>query len=295
MASAAFAAKTDKIPMSLVASELYTEDGASRVHISLEWPWNSLHEGLRTKSVLGMVFAKDGTLVARFSDLSDRDGIPDRIGYRENYNSEFLTDILVTESRYEHQLTLFPGEYSIRVVLSDGTIFGRVEVPLTVEGRDGKEITITPVSLCKQIVDTSGFSPHRANEIPGASAIQRFADYEPLVSNDIEFKPTGNTRFKKGETLYTYFQVYEPLLEGQSPATVQIQMRIFDSRTGEVISDSQPISAAPYIKAGSSIIPVGRGMDISKLPIGSYRLDVQATDSTGKSTTWGSANFTVEK
>ncbi len=46
-------------------------------------------------------------------------------------------------------------------------------------------------------------------------------------------------------------------------------MRIFDSRTGEAISDSQPISAAPYMQAGSSIIPVGRGMDISKLPPGS--------------------------
>jgi len=56
-----------------------------------------------------------------------------------------------------------------------------------------------------------------------------------------------------------------------------------------------PITAAPYLKAGSSIIPVGRGMDISKLPKGSYRLDVQATDSTGKSTAWRSTNFTVEK
>jgi hypothetical protein len=84
------------------------------------------------------------------------------------------------------------------------------------------------------------------------------------------------------------------LLDGQSSAAVQIQMRIFDSRNGELISDSQPISAAPYIKAGSSIIPVGRGMDISKLPIGSYRLDVQATDSTGKSTARRSATFTVE-
>jgi len=56
-----------------------------------------------------------------------------------------------------------------------------------------------------------------------------------------------------------------------------------------------PITAAPYLKAGSSIIPVGRGMDISKLPKGSYRLDVQATDSTGKSTARRSTNFTVEK
>ena len=50
----------------------------------------------------------------------------------------------------------------------------------------------------------------------------------------------------------------------------------------ELRADSQLITAAPYMKAGSSIISVGRGMDISKLPKGSYRLDVQATDSTGE-------------
>jgi hypothetical protein len=42
------------------------------------------------------------------------------------------------------------------------------------------------------------------------------------------------------------------------------------------------------------VIPVGRGIDISKLPNGSYRLDVQASDSTGKNTAWRTASFTVE-
>ncbi len=105
----------------------------------------------------------------------------------------------------------------------------------------------------------------------------------------------GPAEIHARETLYRYFEIYEPALDGQSPAQVQIQMRIFDSRTGEVISHSQPISAAPYMQAGSSIIPVGRGMSINKLPKGSYRLDVQASDSIGKSTAWRSANFTVEK
>jgi hypothetical protein len=48
------------------------------------------------------------------------------------------------------------------------------------------------------------------------------------------------------------------VIEGQIPAAVQIQMRIFDSRTAKW-------------------------------------LDVQATDSTGKSTAWRSASFKVEK
>jgi hypothetical protein len=78
------------------------------------------------------------------------------------------------------------------------------------------------------------------------------------------------THILKGGTLYTYFEIYDPWLGGPSPAAVQIQMGIFDSRTGEVINDSQPLSAAPYLTAGSSIIPVGPGMDRT-----SHRLDGQ--------------------
>jgi hypothetical protein len=116
----------------------------------------------------------------------------------------------------------------------------------------------------------------------------------PLVSNDTEFKPTSNTRFIAGETLYVYFEIYEPLREGDRKATVDFEIHIVDLKTGELRSDPQPISATPYLKAGSSIIPIGRGIDISKVPKGSYRLGVRATDSTGKGTERRSINFTVE-
>jgi hypothetical protein len=63
------------------------------------------------------------------------------------------------------------------------------------------------------------------------------------------------------------------------------------SEPAKSIHQSQRLSLLPRC----SSIPVGRGMDLSKLPMGSYRLDVQATDSTGKSAAWRSASFTVEK
>jgi hypothetical protein len=198
------------------------------------------------------------------------------------------------ESRYETQLSLPPGEYNLRVVLTDGKRFGRAEIPLTVEAFDRKTLAISAVSLCHQIQDASAYSPQHPPKLPGAWTAKLPANYLPLVSQDIEFKPTGNTRFKEAETLYTYFEVYEPLLVGQSPATVEIRVRIVDLKTGEVRSDSPPVSAAPYVKAGSPVIPIGRRTNISNLPKGSYRLDVQATDSAGKSTPWRSATFTVE-
>jgi hypothetical protein len=246
-----------------------------------------------------MVFSKEGRVVTRFSDLAEREGLADRDfrawptwnGHRP-YSVNF--DMGVVETRYETQVTLPPGEYDLRVAVGDGKRFGRAEASLTVDSYDRKELAMSAVSLCKQIDDVSAYSSGYGTVLAGAWTAKLPANYVPLVSNDMEFKPTGKTRFKKGATLYTYFEVYEPSLGGQSPATVEIQMRIIDLKTGEVKSDSQPISAMPYLKERSPVIPIGRGIDISKLPNGSYRLDVQASDSTGKSTAWRTANFTVE-
>lgn len=202
------------------------------------------------------------------------------------------TPVIGDEDRYETQLSLSPGEYNLRIAVSDGQSFGRAEIPLTVDPFDPKELAITAISLCKQIDDVSA-SGH-ASVLPGAWTARLPGNYMPLVSDGVEFKPTADTRFKKGETLYTYFEVYEPLLAGPTPATAQIQVRVVDLKTGEVNSDSQPISAMRYVVAGSPVIPIGRGININKLPAGSYRLEVQATDSAGKSTPRRTVDFAVD-
>jgi hypothetical protein len=274
-----------KVDFTLLAFALFTEKDPSRVHIALDWPSKSLGRHSMTVGVLGILLKKDGSLATRFSDLYEHNST------NQDSNGVHWDDIL---TRYETQFNLPPGDYDLRAVLSDGTRFGRAEIPTTVDAYDRKELAISAVTLCKKIQDASAYSSPTRAKLPGTWTAKMPGNYLPLVSKDMEFKPTANTRFKKGETLYTYFEVYEPSLGGQSPATVQIQVRIVDLRTGEVKSDSQPISATPYLKEGSPVIPIGRGIDISKLPNGSYRLDVQASDSTGKSTAWRTANFTIE-
>jgi hypothetical protein len=103
-----------------------------------------------------------------------------------------------------------------------------------------------------------------------------------------------NQRFSSGEFLCAYLEEYAPLREGEPQATVEVQIRIVDLNSGILISDPDPISATPYLKAGSPSIPIGRGIDISKVPKGSYRLEVQATDSNGKRTDSRFVNFSVQ-
>jgi hypothetical protein len=282
--------KGGSVDVSVLAVAFHTESDPARVHVAVDWPWKSLKPKSDTVGILGIVLRKDGSLVTRFSDVCEVNDLC-RHNSTDDESGPIWDHIL---TRYETQLTLVPGEYDLRVVLSDGTRFGRAEIPLTVDGYNRNELAISAVSLCKQIDDVSASSSGRPSALAGAWTAKLSGNYVPLVSDDIEFKPTGDTRFRKGETLYTYFEVYEPLLVMMPSTTVDFRVRIVDVKTGEVRSDSPPVSATSYMKAGSPVIPIGRRTNISNLPKGSYRLDVQATDSAGKSTPWRSVNFTVE-
>lgn len=282
--------ESSNIAISLTATPLYSTRDAARVYIALDWPWESLRGKARTKGILGIVFKEDGTPVTRFSDVADRYGVPDSelVKWRPNHGDRPEKNLI--ENRYDGQVQLPPGEYELQVALGDGTRFGRAEIPLTVDTYSRKTLALSPLALCKQISDVST----NARKLSGAWTAKVPGGYVPLVSNDTEFKPTSNTRFKARQNLYVYFEIYEPVREGTPQPAVEFQIRIVDLRTSKPKTDPQPISAMPYLKAGSSIIPVGRGINISKLPKGSYRLDVRATDSTGERTEWRSVNFTIE-
>jgi hypothetical protein len=190
-------------------------------------------------------------------------------------------------TRYETQVDLPPGNYNLEVVLNDEWNFGRAEMPLTIEGYDGKQLELSSVALCKSL---------RSAAVAAKEAAQaNFApQYIPLLSKNILYTPVGDTSFSKGEPLFAYFEVYEPQLI-ENPATpVSVQLRILDSSTGTLKEDFAPFDAVPYQQPGSSVLRVGRKIPIEQLSKGNYRLEVQATTPAGGSTAWRAATFAVE-
>lgn len=189
---------------------------------------------------------------------------------------------------YETQVALPPGNYDLEVVLNDEWNSGRAEAPLTIEPYDDKQMDVSSVALCKRL---------RSAEAAAKEAAQtNFApQYIPLVSKNILYIPDGDTRFKKGEPLYAYFEVYDPQLTENQATPVSVHMRVLESNTGNVKEDFAPIDAASYKQqAGSAVLSIGRKVPIDQLPAGNYRLEVQATTPAGRSTAWRAANFTVE-
>jgi hypothetical protein len=280
--------------MSVSITKLFTTDESARIHITVEWAWHSLRPGLVTKGISGIVFAKDKREVARFSDLSDRDGIPTSLDYRSTTNKDFLSDVVDRVSRYETQIVVPPGDYELRLVLSDGETFSQTQAFFSVDSYDRTNLTLGDVTLCRQIVDTSGYLPHRAHQGHSDAAARVFYNYEPLISNGVECKPTGNAQFPKAQTLYIFFELYEPLLSKEHPPSVVILIQVVETKTGQSRSAPQPIEAASYITSGKPIIPVNRGVDIGKLLKGSYRLEVRASDSEGRETEWRGVGFTID-
>jgi hypothetical protein len=281
--------KDNSIEIAVTVSTFFADSGKSCLHIAVEWPWKSFDNNFRAVGILGVLFNKDGSLAARFSDVYE---LPVKEqGHRGVYKTRSFLDSPV---RYETQLALPPGHYEMQIALSDGSKFGRSNLPAIVEDSDGKALAVSDVALARQIQDASAYSSRSVARLPGTWASKLPGNYMPLISNGIEFKATSDTRFHRKQTLYAYFEVFEPVLEARSSPNVNIQIQIVDVKTGEVKSDPGLISAMPYVKPNSQIITVGRGIKINNLPAGAYRLDVRAVDSAGKRTEWHHANFSVE-
>jgi hypothetical protein len=354
-----------EIPFSLQTGFLYAGMDKARVQISFEFPWDSLHRQWEkdwqlhaTIGALGLVYKRDGGLAARFSalaccssetlvslggtrgmDFDEVNNLGHELGLPVNPLQSRLDHYAEQHlpARYETQISLPTGEYELKVILSDGGKFGRAEVPLFIDRYDGKQLAISSVMLCKRYRDAHVAAVERA-------AANFAPQYVPLVSKGIEFTPTGDTRFKKGEPLIPYFEVYEPLLaagSGQSPGMpasagmtseragatmpagmttegaagatpegmtipgngggnpsttpkVEAHIRILDAKTGKVVKDFPPVDATPYMNPGSTTIPIAREISFEQLPKGAYRLEVQATDSAGRTTAVRTADFTVE-
>jgi hypothetical protein len=302
-----------KIGLSLQAGFFYTGAGTARVDIVLQFPWDQLAHKWNpmnwsleaTIGVLGMVFRKDGTLAARFSDLLYPSYWPMFIHGRTNYPEgttlnpskyaepqaleRFLSrwDPVWLPTRYETQLELPADRYALKVVLSDGTKFGRAEVPLNIDTYDGKHPTLSSVVLCKRYRSASAGAQE--------AAVVNFApQYVPLVSTGTAFTPSPETLFKLGEPLMAYFEIYAPALAAQPAPAVEAHLRIVDAHSGGTKMNFPPLNVAPYERPGSTTIPVALKVPFDQLPDGAYRLEVQATDSAGRSTVWRSADFSVE-
>jgi hypothetical protein len=160
-------------------------------------------------------------------------------------------------------------------------------MPLRVEPLDGQALTISDLALNGILRDASWLlrEPAWVSPAPLVPA--------PLVSKHAQFIPVPESRLRKKSSLPIYFEVYEPRLADRS-SEVYFRMKISDLKDGALVINAGPTSAAQSVISGNVVIPIALKVDTDKLPSGSYKIEVQASDSAGRTTAWRMAKFEIQ-
>jgi VWFA-related protein len=245
----------------------YTGPNVARVNLSMEIPADSLKfdkdkgKFHSTVNVLGIASKPDGTVGARFSDTVDLDMQKDDLKafQKESYH-------------YQNQFDAVPGEYKLTVVLSGGgDAFGKFETPLHIDAWDGNTLStggIVMTNAATRVADTP----------TGLDSIL-LEDHTPLIVKGLQVVPSATNRFKKTDNVIMYTEVYEPLLTSDDPPKIAVAYHIFERATGKDVMFTGAMPANDFIQKGSPVIPVGLKVNVKDLPVGGYRLMVQAVDS----------------
>jgi hypothetical protein len=289
--AAAGAATQNGIDLKMRAAVFADSTIAARAYVWTSFSWQSLAHKISNGTLyatigsLVLVYRKDGSVAARYSDFACCDyGEKSELDDNERASDTSATaGRAMIPDRYATQFSLPAGEYDVRVVVSDGVHFGVQDAPLTVTSYDAGVLAISDVALCRRVRKVS----------PESEEGTRVADsYTPLASNGVEFTPAANPQYWPDQMLLAYFEVNKPIA-AESGAKVQANLRIVKMDSGAIVDTFEPVDLTKYSKPGSTVIAVGRGVMLNRLPPGAYRIEVQASNAAGISTAWRSAMFTV--
>jgi VWFA-related protein len=265
----------------LEAPFFYTSPSEARVNVTMDVPSSSVQFNKEKGKyhadidVLGIAYAPDGSVGARFSD---------QITY--DFEKDEWKQFLKSPMRYENQFAIAPGKYRLTVVLSaGGKDFGKYEEPLAIDPYDGK-FTLSAIALSDQVQPEAGMG--------GEIEADLLADRTPMIVNGMQVVPSGSNRFKKTDSVALYAQVYEPKLVDPNPPAIRIAYRVVDLKTGKQVFEQSNIDPETSIQKGNPVVPVGLMVPVKAIPPGDYRLEMQAYDTTGGLTTIRSVQFVAE-
>jgi hypothetical protein len=267
---------------SIEAPFFYTSPNEARVNVSVDIPSSSVgfskekgkyHADL---NILGIAYRPDGSVGARFSDEVTLD-----------FEKDAWKQFMESPMHYQNQFEVAPGTYRLDVVLSaGGQNFGKYEAPLDIDPYNGKTFSLSGLALSNHV--------ERAQGLGAAVQAALLQDQTPLVAGDVEIVPSGSNRFKKTDLVALYAQVYDPSLTTANPPAIRVAFLVVDTKTGNAVLPVEAVDASQFVEKGNPVVALGLKLPLDKLPSGSYRLKVQASDVSGNLSQVRSVEFAEE-
>jgi hypothetical protein len=95
----------------------------------------------------------------------------------------------------------------------------------------------------------------------------------------MQIVPSASNRFKHTDNVVLYTEIYEPGLASATPPRVGFAYHIYERASNKDMFFSGLAPADDFIQKGNPVIPGGMRVKVQDLAPGSYRLVVQAVDS----------------
>jgi len=245
----------------------YSSPGIARVHLAMDIDPASIKfkkekEKLHAQlTFAGAALLPDNSVAARVNDSVEL-----------NFDTQQQVEaFLKTPYHYENQFPMAPGNYRFTMSFSsDSGAFGKLESPLQIAPWDGKSLDLSAPALSN--------TARRAQDLTDSLDPSLLEGARPLVANNTEVVPAGDSVFHPGGAAIVYFEAYEPLLISAKPDAlpqVGVRIRVLD-QNGNQKADTGVQVLAHFMHPGNPVIPIVTPVPIAGLAPGKYTLELTA-------------------
>lgn len=262
------------------ANAFYMSSQGARVRIDCDFPLRDVtprkwSEGALPFNIEIVAYDLSGKVIARRSDQYAGDPEFKRLARWYDLRQ---AGALFSPSRYEAELNLPVGSYTILITVDHGNSFGTSHISLAVKRLNPDRFGISSIALCR-----------RARKVNSQREPGKIVS---LMSDGYEFTPTGDTRFAENKPVIAYFELYPPanVLQKSGP-DLQLQLRVTSADTDVVLLQTN-LSAARWGR-NDGRIPIAMKPDIGKLSPGNYLFQIRASDSGVAVTQWQATDFSI--
>jgi len=222
---------------------------------------------------VGMVRDTAGKSISnmpQWATLGVRDEI--QISLKENEAAQLEKHNL----QYDTGLTLPPGKYSVRFLARENQTgkMGTFETTLTVP-----DLNLEKTLRVSSVIYSSDRKP-ATDAVGAASNDKRALANDPLIQDGQKTVPSITRAFRKDQTLYVYFEVYDPSPDELKAPDVTADVELM--RGARKVYTSAPAEVKKLDTGRPGVARFLFQIPLAKIPAGQYTTQVNIFDTTGK-------------
>jgi GWxTD domain-containing protein len=196
---------------------------------------------------------------------------------KQQYADDVFEIGVQQKSIYQHKITLPPGHYVLDLVIRDitsgrtGVVHHGIQVPKYAEG---------------QLSTSSLLLAFKVEPLQGRIAAGQF------VLGNLKVLPSVDSKFKSGEPVWLYMQVYNPGID-QTTLRPAVDIEYVILRDGKTVARIPEDGQNGLTRFNTQQITLARRLPVESLPPGKYTVRVRLTDQVKQTTITPEATFTI--